>query len=345
MSNIKKWIKDTWVEIRPNAKWDFIKFISIKIIGFIIGGALMATFGLAFVFFVIGGYWLNWIILISLFLLSLVVIVLAYVFGLATKEEIDELSISSEVIKELPLLENPEVKEAIAKLETKYQAEIGSEKRQNEVHQNTIASKTKDLEKSRKMYAEQKELIQSYDWLIKEAEYQAENIEKYVYWRDSQFLQNIIEDRIYFLFFQIEIFNASIFEIRIDENINGKILFEGQRLRLQKSIYQPPIIIKPNSMARFMLKQELNNDEVSLINKKVFSYNEQREHFHKEMPEGYQFYSKEWLAGKIIFPPEVELKHLEISIKGSDNFPQVKSKILSQMSDVRTSIEDFTLFY
>lgn len=258
--------------------------------------------------------------------------------GLSILPEENEAEKAIDAIKQEQVLE-------IKNLEAKHQEEIKKLNSNYVTIFNNLKEEHKQVIKAwgddeKKLKAE----LEKNSWLSNKAEEQAENIDKFVFWRNAQFLQNIIEDRIYFLWFQIEVFNASVFEIIVDEKIGGKILFEGQRLRLEKSIYQPPIIIKPNSMAGFTIKQELDTDEVNLINEKVILYNKQREHFHKEMPEDYQFYSKDWLAGKIIFPPEVELKGLEINMKGSNNFPQVRSKTLTQMSDVRTSIEVFTKY-
>ncbi len=227
----------------------------------------------------------------------------------------------------------------------KTQKELDRETRTKEAFEGTIKGKESEIENLRRMVSEKDKTLVINEWLIKRAKCQAENIEEFVYWKGTQFCGNSIEERIYFLIFQLEIYNASVFEILIDEPLEGKILFNGRRLLLQKTIQQPPIVVKPNTPETFLIRQELSDEEVNIINDAVSFYNQQREAFHKEKPKDYQFYSRQWLAGKLIYPPEVELKGLKINVKGSDSFPLVQRKTLTKMSDVRTSIEDFTKFY
>ena len=202
-----------------------------------------------------------------------------------------------------------------------------------------------EVEKYKNKNAEKAKILSDHEWLINEAAIQSGSIDKYVYWRQSLYTGNRIEDRIHYIVFVLSIYNASVLEIVIDNPIGGKILVADRRLVLDKKLYESPRIIYPNTQENILIQQYLTDEETNFINNKVNNYNQLREDVHKDMPEGYQFYSKEWLFGtKLIEPPIVELKGLEMTIKGSAASSQIKPALLTTINDVRATIENFTKY-
>lgn len=89
-------IKTIITELRPNIVWDLA-----KIVLFWLGGAVMST-GLIATFLVLfSGAWLNWIIIIGLFLLSLVLIAIAFLIGNANTNNVNLPNFPDEPLVEI----------------------------------------------------------------------------------------------------------------------------------------------------------------------------------------------------------------------------------------------------
>jgi hypothetical protein len=69
-------IKTLITELRPNALWEFIKFLF-----YLFGSAIMSTGAFALLLVLFAGAWLNWVIIIGLFVLSTLFLGIAYLLG------------------------------------------------------------------------------------------------------------------------------------------------------------------------------------------------------------------------------------------------------------------------
>jgi hypothetical protein len=103
-----------------------------------------------------------------------------------------------------------------------------------------------------------------YGWLHEMAETQAKDIGRYVVVERVRFCYHEFIAPIPYLIFAVYIRNKSVFDITIEDEVNGHITIAGERLLGEKELIHNPKI-SPSGEVSLTMKQRLNPTEVNLV--------------------------------------------------------------------------------
>lgn len=109
-----------------------------------------------------------------------------------------------------------------------------------------------------------------------------------------------------YIAFTLKIVNHSVFDIAVEKELGGEIMFRGKGLKRLKFVDKPPKQLQNNEDTVLVIYQELDPRERDFIE------------------EGWQEFTQNKDASDLNF----HFSKLQITIKGSDKFPEVASKQL-----------------
>lgn len=202
-------------------------------------------------------------------------------------------------------------------LNAKLQEEIGMRQIEYDVFRDKYDSQVNSLVKIQDELDKTKLYIQENQWLFNREERQREHIENYVYLEKVDYVMTN-EYGFPYIQFALTIFNASVYDIALEETLGGKILFRAEPLQEQKWIDQPPPSIELNSKVVIRIHQRVSNAEIQFIKDGIESRRNRSN----------------------LLPPEFQFGNLIITIKGSENFPQVQPKTLKIARSVVIDMEE-----
>lgn len=283
--SVSSWVKNFIADILPNAKWDFTKF-TIKACLYLFGGAAMTTSFFAAFFIYFSGVSLNWLIVICLFLVSFTLLFIGFVSGISTT---DSKTANTKTEPETDKSEN----------ETKtIDAFTAEHLKEIENLKSEFQQKLEYIKLNHESDIRQRDtLLNEVDFLLGIVREQKENIDDYVK-LDKFFWKPINNDEpIPHIIFEFHLQNNSVFDVMLNDEIEGYVKFRGQILQGDKRFYGELEKIELGGHDWFRFKYRLSREELDFI-----SHN-----------------------GEIL-GSDFDISNLVLMIKGSPKFPQVASK-------------------
>lgn len=190
----------------------------------------------------------------------------------------------------------------------------------------TLEGKIANLESSHvhilKEADESKAKLNRYYWLVEIAQAQSEEIRKYVCLEKIEYYSHDFGGHyLPSISFRLTITNRSVYDVIIEETLGGKILFKANELHLTKSFQRFNPLIRNSSRAELCIEQRLGEEEIEFIKKGIRDRKDETDRR----------------------PPEFQFGKLQITVKGSDEFPQIKSQQIEIGINVVVDVEDVSI--
>src|SRR5947209_6048827 len=128
-------------------------------------------------------------------------------------------------------------------------------------HKETVMGYERGYDDLKRDYDKLKKRLEDwekYDWLVSLATVQANDIEDYVVVEQIRFCYHDFTAPIPFLIFGVDIRNKSVFDITIENVIEGHIRLAGEYLRAEKELIHNPKI-SPSGKESLTIKQRLSS--------------------------------------------------------------------------------------
>lgn len=106
---------------------------------------------------------------------------------------------------------------------------------------------------------------ETYKWLLERADSQAKRLHQHAKLQRVVIKDIRLDDPVPFIKFGLDILNTSIFNIGIDEKVEGYIEFRGRRLGEKLLVEYNPDEITPGNNGGLMLEQRLSDKEAKFI--------------------------------------------------------------------------------